>query len=160
MTPEWRDWVKSWRSLIMIFILESGIWSCDLPGMVQYNVYVKCIVVYYQLIWQSINNVVSKHMTFDLYRFMQFTIAIVSVCIYSWEMFVSWAVNMWFCVCVCVEVSMTVTVKYNIKGITQVIIFIIIPCIIIIYSSNKHQHDLNMITIHTYFYSIIKSHHQ
>ena len=27
----------------MIASLEAGTWSCDLPGMVQYNVYVKRI---------------------------------------------------------------------------------------------------------------------
>jgi hypothetical protein len=59
--------------------------------------------------------------------FMQFKIAIVSIGIYSCEIFVSWTVNMWLCVCVCVcvcvwvcvEDSMTVTVKYKIKGITH-----------------------------------------
>ena len=60
-------------------------------------------------------------------------------------------VNVCVYVCMYVEDSMTVTMKYNIKGITQVIIFIIIPCIIIIYSRNKHQHDLNIISIHTLF---------
>jgi hypothetical protein len=108
-------WMEGLRKIMTKLSHDSHSWGWDLilwpPRYGSVYVYVKRIVVYYRLIWQSINNVVSKHMTFDLYRFYA-----VHNChcqclyIFMWNSCIMSSEYVILCVCVCVCLCVCVCV--------------------------------------------------